>query len=260
MKNAGIRRPAARLLCVLLLLTLMTPAAFAGEYYPPCPASEASLVDGLKAVGADASFAARTAVAAVNGITDYRGTAEQNLRLLKLLKQGTLRRGKEPPLTANAGSVAFISQGTKTCKATAVAMALNLLQGSDEYTTAGLGGSCCRSIEGEEYMGTDGRTYTGQYRTDGYEGSREELLAKMDEALEAGVPMVIPVHSTWSWGTKHHWVLLLGRDGEDFRIADPACRWKGSVADCVTTLSGRHYALGLADFETLHYGWVTFVP
>ena len=244
----------------MLLLLPGPTAAAAGEYWPPCSGTETSLVDGLKAAGADASFAARISIAAANGIMDYRGTAEQNMLLLKLLKDGALRREAASPIAANAARVSFISQGYKTCKATAAAMAVNLLLGNDDQSTAGMGGSCCRSIEGECFTGFDGKTYVGQYRTDGYVGSEKELLTVMDAALAAGVPMVIPVHSTRSWGTKHHWVLLLGQDGADYRIADPACRWEGSVAYCATTLSERHYALGLADYDRLHYGWITFVP
>lgn len=244
----------------MLLLLPGPTAAAAGECWPPCSGAETSLVDGLKAAGADASFTARTSIAAANGIMDYRGTAEQNQRLLELLKKGRLLREAATPAVANASRVSFISQGYKTCKATAAAMAVNLLLGSDERTTAEMGGNCCRSIEGERFSGYDGKTYVGQYRTDGYEGSEKELLAAMDASLATGVPMVIPVHSTRSWGTRHHWVLLLGRDGADYRIADPACQWEGSVADCATTLSERHYALGLADYDRLHYGWITFVP
>ena len=259
MKNARCRCMVPSL-CILVFLVLMTPAAAADAYYPPCPASEASLVDGLKAVDGDASFDSRAAIAAANGITDYKGSAAQNLRLLKLLKEGKLLRKPAAPLMGNAESAAFLSQDHKTCKATAVAMAINILRGADENTTADLGGNCCRSIEGETFTGADGNIYAGQYRTDGYLGSEEELLAVMDAAIKTGLPAVIPVHSTRSRGTKHHWVLLLGRDGEDYRIADPACRWRGSIAACASTLSQRNYALGLADDDTLHFGWVTFVP
>ena len=51
-----------------------------------------SLVDGLKAANIDSSFANRKTLAQKNGIFNYSGTAEQNTTLLKLLKQGKLKK------------------------------------------------------------------------------------------------------------------------------------------------------------------------
>lgn len=45
-----------------------------------------SIVDYLKSVGADSSYAARAKYAANYGISNYQGTAEQNLQLLNLMK------------------------------------------------------------------------------------------------------------------------------------------------------------------------------
>lgn len=50
-----------------------------------------SIVDGLKSIGVDSSFDNRTIIAGKNGIDNYRGTYEQNVYLLKLLKQGKLK-------------------------------------------------------------------------------------------------------------------------------------------------------------------------
>ena len=51
-----------------------------------------SFVDGLKSIGVDSSFANRKRIAAVNGIDNYKGTALQNIKLLNMLKKGTLKK------------------------------------------------------------------------------------------------------------------------------------------------------------------------
>lgn len=60
------------------------------KYYKKCVINTVSLVDALKSIGIDNSFSFRKQIAITNGITNYRGTAEQNLKLLKLLKDGKL--------------------------------------------------------------------------------------------------------------------------------------------------------------------------
>lgn len=49
---------------------------------------DTSIVDYLKSEGRDSSFAALTLLAKQHNIKDYRGTAAQNIQLLKLLKEG----------------------------------------------------------------------------------------------------------------------------------------------------------------------------
>lgn len=49
-----------------------------------------SIVDGLKEIGSDSSYDYREKLAKKNGITNYRGSYEQNVYLLKLLKEGKL--------------------------------------------------------------------------------------------------------------------------------------------------------------------------
>ena len=50
-----------------------------------------SIVDALKEIGVDSSYQYRTRLAEVNDISDYRGSAEQNTRMLELLKNGRLK-------------------------------------------------------------------------------------------------------------------------------------------------------------------------
>lgn len=59
-----------------------------GNYYPKCGSSYSSLVDALNSIGVDSSMTNRTKIAALNGITSYSGTADQNTKLLDLLKNG----------------------------------------------------------------------------------------------------------------------------------------------------------------------------
>ena len=50
----------------------------------------ASIVDGLNQIKVDSSYNYRSKLAKANNISNYRGTAEQNTKLLNLLKQGKL--------------------------------------------------------------------------------------------------------------------------------------------------------------------------
>ena len=51
---------------------------------------DGSIVDGLKEIDIDSSYSYRERLAEKNGITNYTGSYSQNVRLLKLLKEGKL--------------------------------------------------------------------------------------------------------------------------------------------------------------------------
>lgn len=55
-----------------------------------CAGYHTSLVDALKSVGINHSYQYRNTLAQYNGIKGYRGTAEQNIALLSMLKAGKL--------------------------------------------------------------------------------------------------------------------------------------------------------------------------
>jgi hypothetical protein len=61
-------------------------------YYPKYTGKSGSLIDALKAVKADSSYANRAKIAKANGIANYAGTAAQNVTLLGLLKAGKLKK------------------------------------------------------------------------------------------------------------------------------------------------------------------------
>ena len=54
--------------------------------------SSTSIVDGLKSIGVDSSFANRKKIAKANGISNYEGSASQNNKLCSLAKQGKLKK------------------------------------------------------------------------------------------------------------------------------------------------------------------------
>lgn len=62
----------------------------AQSYYRKYTGKSTSLVDALASSGVDSSFTNRKKIAKANGITNYSGTAQQNTKLLELLKSGKL--------------------------------------------------------------------------------------------------------------------------------------------------------------------------
>lgn len=50
-----------------------------------------SIVEGLRQINVDYSYNYRSKLAQTNGIANYRGTAEQNTQMLKMLQNGTLK-------------------------------------------------------------------------------------------------------------------------------------------------------------------------
>ena len=62
------------------------------SYYSKCLYKGSSIVGGLKSIKVDSSFINRKKIAKKNNIDDYRGTAEQNTKLLNLLKKGKLKK------------------------------------------------------------------------------------------------------------------------------------------------------------------------
>lgn len=60
------------------------------RYYKKYKGKSVSIVDGLNAIGVGSSYSLRSKIAKANGIKDYRGTAEQNTKMLNLLKSGKL--------------------------------------------------------------------------------------------------------------------------------------------------------------------------
>lgn len=62
------------------------------NYYPKCDSKYNSLVDALNSIKVDSTYRFRSRIATVNGISGYTGKADQNNKLLQLLKQGKLKK------------------------------------------------------------------------------------------------------------------------------------------------------------------------
>ena len=62
------------------------------EYYPKYNGTSDSIVDALTSLKISASKENRKKIAVANGISDYEGTAKQNLIMLALLKKGKLKK------------------------------------------------------------------------------------------------------------------------------------------------------------------------
>lgn len=62
------------------------------SYYKKYTGKSLSLVDALSSLKINSSFTNREKIAKANGIKDYKGTAEQNNKLLSLLKAGKLKK------------------------------------------------------------------------------------------------------------------------------------------------------------------------
>lgn len=62
------------------------------QYYDTVIIDTNSIVDALKSIKVPSSYAFRKEIAKANGINNYKGTAEHNLILLSLAKNGKLRR------------------------------------------------------------------------------------------------------------------------------------------------------------------------
>lgn len=94
------------ILAIVLIISLVAPASASDYYYPKYNGS-GGLVDGLNAVGAPSTFAARQQLAEANGVPagEYQGTAQQNTYLLSLLCAGRLKMPGAP--TGSAGSGHF---------------------------------------------------------------------------------------------------------------------------------------------------------
>ena len=60
--------------------------------YPKVADKYNSIIDALKSINVDSSYDNRKNIAIVNEINNYRGSYEQNIKLLKLLKQGKLKK------------------------------------------------------------------------------------------------------------------------------------------------------------------------
>lgn len=62
------------------------------KYYPKCATSYKSIVDALESLNIDGRFYNRKRIAAANGIKNYKGSYQQNIDMLNMLKAGKLKK------------------------------------------------------------------------------------------------------------------------------------------------------------------------
>lgn len=66
------------------------PAAATKSYYPKYTGTGVSIIEALSSLGVTSTLAYRKQIAKANSITNYKGTVDQNMKLLNLLKNGKL--------------------------------------------------------------------------------------------------------------------------------------------------------------------------
>lgn len=105
---------------------LISPVGTSEGCFPRYTGSSTSIVEALKAVGADYSYAYREKIAAVNSISNYSGTPAQNTTMLNKLKAGTLKK------PASGSSVTYFPKYTGS--STSIAEALKAVGAEYSYT------------------------------------------------------------------------------------------------------------------------------
>lgn len=91
MKKGQLKRPGASASTAPAASTSAQSSAPAKQCYPKYTGTAASITVALNAVGEkDTSYTHRKKIAAANSVANYSGTADQNTKLMNLLKQGKL--------------------------------------------------------------------------------------------------------------------------------------------------------------------------
>ena len=101
-----------------------------GEYYSA--SNKSTLVEGLNAIHVDSSYANRKKIAKANGISNYSGTAQQNTKLLELLKSGKLIKVGFTSTKAESTSTKSVSYYPKATASTLV-NALKIIKVDSSY-------------------------------------------------------------------------------------------------------------------------------
>lgn len=266
MKKTFIKRFVSLILAVIMTLGISTSALAADcvRYY----GSSGSIVDICKSLGLDSSFNGRTNLWNLNGTGGtYRGTASQNSYLCKVAKSQGLRvnsgtastQGTADKLINGLGAVSFQRQGAINCKSTSAAMMACIIAGRNSFNSNSLGGNNCMNLNGRGIYGSNGHIYAFTYKTDSYKGSRNEAISQVETSLKDGLPVIAAVHSTKRCGTRHHWILIVGKKGSEYLVVDPATgKNNTAISGNVQTMSGLCYDFGLTDYSNgTHYGYIS---
>lgn len=90
-----VKRAVSFFLLVMMVVSLIPTSALAVTYFEKPKIKSVSIVDSLHSIKENYSYAYRKQIAAANGIEGYRGTAQQNLRMVELLQDGKLIKPAE---------------------------------------------------------------------------------------------------------------------------------------------------------------------
>ena len=217
----------------------------AAEVYFKKPSKRySSIVDALKSIGVDSSYAYREKIAAANGISGYKGTSAQNTRLLDLLYAGKLKKpgsGGGSGNTNQASSMSKIALSVPTYRQYDNAWK-NVKIGDKTIGAVGCT-TCCIAMVYSYHNGTritpdkmkkklsyDGNnvywssvTKLGYTVTAPYNCSiNSSILKKIYDQLKKGRPVIVGGKS----GSGQHWIVVCGfsggsLDASNFRIIDP---------------------------------------
>ncbi len=105
-------------------------------YFPACSASEESIVNALSSLGYDSSMENRKKIAAANGISDYTGTAEQNVQLLDLMKAGKLINPSAVGTEAEPATVTLDTTSTTIRVGESVQIGASYTQGTASWKSS----------------------------------------------------------------------------------------------------------------------------
>lgn len=221
-------------------------AEAAETYFAKPTKSYSSIVDALKSIGVDSSYAYREKIAAANGIPNYSGTAAQNKRMLELLNQGKLKKPGSsgsgsgisnqyvnvkmslsvPTYRQYDGRWAGTKIGTKTLKQVGCLTTVLAMLYSYDHSSQTTPDKMIRKLS---YSNNDvywsSVVKLGYRVTDPYNcAANARILKKIYNQLANGHPVIVGAKNK----AGQHWVIVVSYKGDrrnfkssDFGIIDP---------------------------------------
>ena len=168
-------------------------------------------------------------------------------------------QGNRPLDENNLKNVNRIPQEPGSCWATSVAMAANLIVGSNRYGTHDFTTSktsnTLRNLNNDStiYTGIDGKQYKA-YKSDSKGVSRSQLQTAIENALNAGLPISVSVHSPKGYTSGTHYVTVVGwtdSSHTDYYVVNPGYPDKVSVD---TIWNSRYAMRGVSHWGKLELG------
>lgn len=214
-------------------------------YYPAYTGAAGSIVTALNELGIDSSDTNRVKIASANEIGEYTGSAEQNIYLLELLREGRLvdPKAMEDSVRFEKGislDVEDMKQFDKRWK--------NVKLGKSKETIGKIGCTitCMAMMESyrrgiritpqdmakeSSFTRTGGLIWPKSY---GQEYKESDYLSKILELLSEGKPVMVCTKNNKT--NKQHWVVVKGYNGEgvlaeNFMINDPGSSYRKTLKE-----------------------------